>query len=159
MSREISGIVESLLDRHQRVDFLLDVGRATLPALGNLPETVGVINDAFALAHDWNSLPRVSANDLYAFANHEGETGLAFEEAKATTEAEVSAIVTCVLAYYYAVWCAFVEEGAKFMPEDVEGVRYEVFPAIFQFAVASGVVSEHTCNQLLGRYLGDPLRV
>lgn len=150
---ELCNAVENQLDVRRRIAFLLDVGRATLPALRDLPDTINVINDAFAFAHGWNSGQDASAGDLYEYANRLDETGLAFEELKSTTGVQASAIGTCVFAYYYAVWCAYVEEGAKSMPEDVECVPYEVFPAIFQHAIASDAVSELTLKELLARYL------
>ena len=150
---DLAATAEHKLDVQARVALLLDVARATLPALRNLPNTVRVAMDAISFIHNWNSHNGASANDLYSYANRRDESGLAFEEKSATTDSEKAAIIASTMAYYYAVWCAYMREGASCMPQDVEAVPDEAFLGTFRFAIASGAVSEEALCKLLEHYL------
>ena len=94
---DLAATAQEQLDAHTRIELLLEVARATLPALHNLPNTIDVVTDAISFAHNWNCHHGVSANDLYSYANRSDESGLAFEERNATTDSETAAIIASTL--------------------------------------------------------------
>lgn len=150
---ELIAIAEQQLDAQQRVELLLDVAKAVLPALRNIPRTLSVVTEAISFARAWNQHQGCNANELYAYANHSDHSGLAFEEKNATGDSERAAVIASTSAFYYAIWLAYTREGETHMPQDVEAVPYEAFLATFQFAIASGAVKEEVLHTLLEHYL------